>query len=128
MGQDDAGAEHDVKESAVGSDGVLRPGEEGRSMIARLRVVSDETLKREVSEHLSAQNSNEELMRELAAEAEEGLAGQIDEEGSLDLDVDFSGIPMNSPKKKLSKTPTRGGGGERHVATEIHLVFVIFFT
>ena len=41
-----------------------------------LRVVSDETLKREVSEHLSAQNSNEELMRELAAEAEEDLKAE----------------------------------------------------
>ena len=82
-----------------------------------LRVVSEDTLKREVSEHLSTANSNEQLMRELAEEAEDDFAAAVgeDEDGeSLDLDLDFSGLPVNSPSKKNKslKSPTRAQQAE----------------
>ena len=37
VGQDNAGAEHDVEEGVVGGDDVLRPGEEGRTHIWKPR-------------------------------------------------------------------------------------------
>ena len=44
VGQDDAGAEHDVEEGVVSGGDVLRPGEEGRPIAVASRVALDDGL------------------------------------------------------------------------------------
>ena len=64
-------------------------------------------------------------MRELAEEAEEDFAAAVGEdgdEGSLDVDVDFSGLPRNSPDRKnetlTSTSPARSPGKSREGGNE----------